>query len=548
MESTESTKKIIIIGGGVAGLSAGIFGQKNGFETVIYEKNPWTGGSCSAWRRNGFTIDNCLHWLTGTKEGATKKLWTELGVLDEKIPLIKRDIFFASRADGQTAILWRNLDRTRRELLELSPDDRAEINGFLDCVLLIKGLLHSNMSARDMLRAIKNQDFSEKPLEFAFKFIQYINLNSEQLAKKFKCRAIGSIFLDFMDKNYESYWLMLAYSFFIDENGDLPKDGSMGLAKNLKEKYLSLGGKIVLNCPAKQIIVDRKSRIEKIIEMDASGSEKIAALKNLGQDLGDGMTRKKIICHHSTGVLFENGRTESADYIVAACDINFTYKKLLENHYTPRPLKKVLKKHGKGKPVVYSSFQVAFAVDGLFDCVEDTLGIDCATIRIGTRMCSRFTIKNYRLYGDYIAPEGKTVIQVSIPQYARDFRYWRKMDRDEYQKYKISTANVIKGEIEKLFPEYRFRLSILDVWTPLSYNKICNDYYGAYMRYITTPFNMNAFMPLDVKRLDNVFLASHFLRYPGGLPTAAQTGKDVIDEIKKTEMPRPPLPFLKKKK
>ena len=43
MDATESTKKIIIIGGGVAGLSAGIFGQKNGFETVVYEKNAWTG-------------------------------------------------------------------------------------------------------------------------------------------------------------------------------------------------------------------------------------------------------------------------------------------------------------------------------------------------------------------------------------------------------------------------------------------------------------------------------------------------------------------------
>ena len=67
------------------------------------------------------------------------------------------------------------------------------------------------------------------------------------------------------------------------------------------------------------------------------------------------------------------------------------------------------------------------------------------------------------------------------------------------------------------------------------------------MRYITTAFSVNSFMPLDVKRLDNVFLASHYLRYPGGLPTAAQTGKDVIDEIIKMETPKPPLPFLKKK-
>jgi len=32
-------KKIVIIGGGVAGLSAGIFAQKNGFESTILEKH-----------------------------------------------------------------------------------------------------------------------------------------------------------------------------------------------------------------------------------------------------------------------------------------------------------------------------------------------------------------------------------------------------------------------------------------------------------------------------------------------------------------------------
>lgn len=30
-------KKIVIIGGGIAGLSAGIFAQKNGFDSIIVE-------------------------------------------------------------------------------------------------------------------------------------------------------------------------------------------------------------------------------------------------------------------------------------------------------------------------------------------------------------------------------------------------------------------------------------------------------------------------------------------------------------------------------
>ena len=33
------SEKIIIIGAGISGLSAGIFAQKNGYNTIIYEKN-----------------------------------------------------------------------------------------------------------------------------------------------------------------------------------------------------------------------------------------------------------------------------------------------------------------------------------------------------------------------------------------------------------------------------------------------------------------------------------------------------------------------------
>ena len=41
-------KKIVIIGGGVAGLSAGIYSQQNGFDTEIIEINNQPGGQCTA--------------------------------------------------------------------------------------------------------------------------------------------------------------------------------------------------------------------------------------------------------------------------------------------------------------------------------------------------------------------------------------------------------------------------------------------------------------------------------------------------------------------
>ncbi|MBO4682950.1 MAG: FAD-dependent oxidoreductase, partial [Bacilli bacterium] len=39
-------KKIIIVGGGISGLAAGISAIQQGFEPLILEKNPVLGGLC----------------------------------------------------------------------------------------------------------------------------------------------------------------------------------------------------------------------------------------------------------------------------------------------------------------------------------------------------------------------------------------------------------------------------------------------------------------------------------------------------------------------
>ena len=57
--------KIIIIGGGVAGLSCGCYLQMNGFPTEIIEAGTNVGGLCAAWDRGPYIFDGCLRWLVG---------------------------------------------------------------------------------------------------------------------------------------------------------------------------------------------------------------------------------------------------------------------------------------------------------------------------------------------------------------------------------------------------------------------------------------------------------------------------------------------------
>ena len=50
-------RRIAIVGAGVGGLAAGIYGQLNGFETHVFEAQPAAGGQCSGWQRKGYRFD-----------------------------------------------------------------------------------------------------------------------------------------------------------------------------------------------------------------------------------------------------------------------------------------------------------------------------------------------------------------------------------------------------------------------------------------------------------------------------------------------------------
>jgi len=45
------TQDLIIVGAGIAGLSAGFYSQLNGLRTTIFEMHSVPGGLCAAWKR-----------------------------------------------------------------------------------------------------------------------------------------------------------------------------------------------------------------------------------------------------------------------------------------------------------------------------------------------------------------------------------------------------------------------------------------------------------------------------------------------------------------
>lgn len=117
-----SDKSLIIIGGGIAGLSAGCYGRMNGFRTRIFEMHKKSGGLCTSWKRAGYTIDGCIHWLVGSSPATSfYRMWEELGAVQGRTMVDFDEYMSFEGVDGQRFIVYTDIDRLEAHMKEIAP-------------------------------------------------------------------------------------------------------------------------------------------------------------------------------------------------------------------------------------------------------------------------------------------------------------------------------------------------------------------------------------------------------------------------------------------
>ena len=91
MGKTGSKYDAIIIGAGIGGLTCGSYLAKAGKKVLICEQQSKPGGCCTSFRRDEFTFEASIHWLSGLGKGKfIYKILEELEIQD-KIEFIRFD-------------------------------------------------------------------------------------------------------------------------------------------------------------------------------------------------------------------------------------------------------------------------------------------------------------------------------------------------------------------------------------------------------------------------------------------------------------------------
>ena len=123
-------KSIIIIGAGLSGLSAGSYGQMNGYRTHIVEHHSEPGGVATAWKNGDYLIDGGIHYLMGHRPGqACYDLYRELVTPTIATILIRHLCSFHRRNHREVALVSdQTLPRLTLDLKNLAPSDARLID------------------------------------------------------------------------------------------------------------------------------------------------------------------------------------------------------------------------------------------------------------------------------------------------------------------------------------------------------------------------------------------------------------------------------------
>ena len=103
--------KVVVIGAGISGLSAGIYAARAGFDVTIIEQHNIAGGLSTSWSRKGYYFEGGMHWLTGSSpEMPLNKVWREVGALQDNNPIENRDpLYNLIDESGKTSLNLRRL-------------------------------------------------------------------------------------------------------------------------------------------------------------------------------------------------------------------------------------------------------------------------------------------------------------------------------------------------------------------------------------------------------------------------------------------------------
>ena len=497
--STQAAKSVAIVGGGIAGLCAGIYAQMNGYRSRIHEMHDAPGGLMTAWERKGYTIDYCIHWLVGSSPASNMhKLWREVGLLRD-VRIVDLDVWFEYEdGRGQTVTFWRDVDRLEAHLLELSPDDAELIRSMLgDVRRLARADMPADMPPRELVRIRDTVKATPAMVPWLLPSRRWGKLTMGDLAARFRSSLLRDAFVSLMPAPMGAMALLVTLAWLHAGNAGYPLGGSLPLARNLERRYRELGGEIRYG-----------SRVASIATQRTGGADR------------------------ACGLVLADGTVEPAEAVISAADGHATIYDMLDGAYLDDELRGVYEREALPlfSPILFVGVGVArdFAgeprrISGLHLTLDERIGAGAVdtgllAVRIGN-------------FDPALSPSGKTVVTATIEA---DGPYWiglRERDREQYKAEKKRIGDAVVRALDRRYPGLADQVEMVDVATPATTLRYTGNWRASFEGFLPTPAYLMRGLPRRLPGLDDFYMAGQWVQPGGGLPTGVMTGREVVQLV-----------------
>jgi phytoene dehydrogenase-like protein len=425
------TQSIIIIGAGMGGLSAGIYGRLNGFETRIFEMNTVPGGQCASWKRGGFVFDACIHHLFGCSPASPiYGLWSEVGAMPRDF-VRPAECTSVLSPDGKLFRDYYDLEKLESHLHELAPADSKVIKAYIRGIKVFsKGDLMGELmlgsaatKLKMMARAVPRMKwFSPTMAKFGARF-----------SDPFLRRAFPLLLYSLPQSPLFVHLIRHAYG--MSDGIRWPVGGALPFALSIEKRSRSLGGEIAYG-----------ARVEKILVENG----------------------------RAVGVRLAGGEEHRADFVISNADGRKTIMELLEGRFVDD---KIRAECAEPEDETNWSAHVFLGVRrDLSDEPSALVMLLEEPVEIAGHMCDSLEMQIYG-FDKTMAPAGKGVIKVEL--FAK-YSYWKSLaaDRTKYEEEKERTASRVIDVLERRFPGIRGQVEVVDVPTQLTWERYMGGTHG----------------------------------------------------------------------
>ena len=482
-------KSIAIIGGGIAGLSAGCYGRMNDYRTTIFEMQSKPGGLCTSWKRKGYTVDGCIHWLFGTSPDSDMyRIWAELGAVQGRKMVHHDCAARIERPDGKALTLHAGVDELERHMLELAPEDARTIRR------LTKNIRKFTRFEMDMDKAWERLGLSDglkllvKWLPFLGPFLKYRNRTIKDLTAGLKNEFLRQVFETVFDPPDVPLLGVFTYFAWMHRRcTGYPVGGSLEFARAIEKRYTDLGGEIRYGSKVERIVVEE------------------------GRALG---------------VRLDDGSEHRADYVVSAADGRTTIFDMLEGKYVDETIRGYYKDMPVTSPIIHIALGVA---RDLSDEPHTLLLILDPPVTIAGKERRLLQVMHY-CFDPTLTPDGKSLVRVIMDS---NHAYWKDLagSRERYEAEKSAVATRVIGLLEGRFPGLPEQIEMTDVATPLTFERYTGNWQGSYMGWRLQTKTMMLKMKKTLPGLSGFHMVGQWVMQGGGMPLAAASGRHVIRTI-----------------